>query len=70
MSSRDGLVRCKFPGLRTVVATLMTLVASALDETHETALAAGTSSDGPGATASGRRVDLLQAPGGVLFSVR
>lgn len=52
MSSRDGLVRCQFHGLRTVVATLMTLVASALDETHETALAAGTSSDGPGATAS------------------
>jgi glucoamylase len=52
MSSTGGLVRCKFPGLRTAVATLMALVASALDETQETASAAGTASDGPGDVAS------------------
>jgi glucoamylase len=52
MGSTGGLLQCKFPGLRTVVATLMALVASALGETQETALAAGTASDGPGDIAS------------------
>jgi hypothetical protein len=44
--------RCKSPGLGTVFATLVALVASALLKPYETVLAAGTASDGPGAAAS------------------
>jgi hypothetical protein len=50
--STGRLVRRKSPGLGTVFATLVALVASALLKPYETVLAAGTASDGPGAAAS------------------
>ena len=53
VSDRTGrLVPYNTAGLRIVFAALVALVASVLIGLHETALAAGTASDGPGATAS------------------
>jgi glucoamylase len=50
--STGRLVRCNITGLGTVFVTLMPLVVLALVKLCETALAAGTASDGPGAAAS------------------
>jgi glucoamylase len=49
-STRYGLIPYNIAGLRVVFATLVALVALAL--VHETTLAAGTASDGPGVAAS------------------
>jgi hypothetical protein len=50
--SKGRLMRCNIAGLRIVFATLVALVASAFVKPAETALAAGTASDGPGVAAS------------------
>lgn len=50
--SKRRVVRCNIAGLRIASATLVALVVSALVKPDETALAAGTASDGPGVAAS------------------
>jgi hypothetical protein len=50
--SKRRVVRCNIAGLRIALATLVALVVSALVKPDETALAAGTASDGPGVAAS------------------
>jgi Glucodextranase, domain N len=50
--SNGRLIRCDIAGLRILLATLVTLVASAFVMPAQIALAAGTAGDGPGVAAS------------------